>query len=219
MRDTRSVELDGAIWVLPPNQRTGCLLVGYSLGKSEEWISCTVVSQHTGNFQFLFQPLQRLQCWVCSEALTLSPAWSFHVPLVLKECVHDFPSHCWWEDRNLLLPNSRRVRSRVVITLFNSSSPCPDVTLLFGFPKHLFRLPTVLANVVTARRFLNNSSKTSQIPLDCSWLSSHSRFTMFRKLDSLQKGLEASQKHKFVVPDAWSMNLPKVMALCVHTKK
>lgn len=117
MRDTRSVELDGAIWVLPPNQRTGCLLVGYSLGKSEEWISCTVVSQHTGNFQFLFQPLQCLQCWVCSEALTLSPAWSFHVPLVLKECVHDFPSHCWWEDRNLLLPNSRRVRSRVVITL------------------------------------------------------------------------------------------------------
>lgn len=37
---------------------------------------------------------------------------------------------------------------------FNSSSPCTDVTLLFGFPKHLFRLPTVLANVVTARRFL-----------------------------------------------------------------
>lgn len=42
---------------------------------------------------------------------------------------------------------------------------------------------------------------------------------MFGKLDSLQKGLEASQKHKFVVPDAWSMNLPKVMALSVHTKK
>lgn len=40
------------------------------------------------------------------------------------------------------------------------------------FPKHLFSLPTVLANVVTARRFLNNSSKTSQVPLDSSWQSS-----------------------------------------------
>lgn len=70
------------------------------------------------------------------------------------------------------------------------------------FPEHLFRLPTVLANVMTARRFLNNSSKTSQIPLDSSWLSSHDMFTMFRKLDSPQEGLEASRKHKFVVPGA-----------------
>lgn len=87
------------------------------------------------------------------------------------------------------------------------------------FPKRLFGLPTVLANVVTACRFLNNSSKTSQVPLGCSWQSSHSMFTMFGKLDSSQKGLEASWKHKFVVPGARSMNLPQVVALTVDIRR
>lgn len=88
----------------------------------------------------------------------------------------------------------------MVITLLIGPPLALILLCCLFFPKHLFRLPTVLANVVTARRFLNNSSKTSQVPLDSGWQSSHSVFTMFRKLDSSQKGLETSWKHKFVVP-------------------
>lgn len=44
---------------------------------------------------------------------------------------------------------------------------------------------TILANVASGHRFLNSSSERSQIPLNISWLSSHS---VFRKLDSQHKG-------------------------------
>lgn len=47
---------------------------------------------------------------------------------------------------------------------FISSFTCPGAGL-FGFPKHLFRLLTILDNVMTAHGFLISSRETNQVLL------------------------------------------------------